>query len=79
MNRILQCRKVPILAPRRFFDPRRVRKIGESETKTNFQLRIELMKELGKNFLQNHKVAFLSFRATFNLGQGSISLDQRHF
>ena len=55
-------------APRRFFDPRRVGKIGESERKVQLRMKIESLKDLGKNYMQNHKVAFLSFRATFNLG-----------
>jgi len=67
MNRILQCRKVPILAPRRFFNPKRVGKIGESERKEILRVKIHSLKEAGKNFLMNHKIAYLSFRATFNL------------
>ena len=34
-------------------------------------MKIESLKDLGINYMMNHKVAFLSFRATFNLGQGS--------
>jgi len=33
MNRILQCRKVPILAPRRSYNPKRVKRIGKYERK----------------------------------------------
>jgi len=40
MNRILQCRKVPILAPRRFLNPKRVGKIGEKK---------EILKEILRN------------------------------
>ena len=59
-------------APRRFFNPKRVGKIGESERKEILRVKIHSLKEAGKNFLMNHKIAYLSFRATFNLGQGSI-------
>jgi len=67
MNRILQCRNMPILAPRRFFNPKRVGKIGESERKEILRLKIHSLKEAGKNFILNHKIAYLSFRATLNL------------
>jgi len=65
MNRILQCRKVPILAPRRFFHPKRVGKIDE--IKEILRVKIHSLKEAGKNFILNHKIAYLSFRATLNL------------
>jgi len=75
MNRILQCRKVPILAPRRFFNPKRVWKIGESERKEILQwististaVKIHSIKEAGKNLILNHKIAYLSFNGTVNL------------
>ena len=60
-------------APRRFLNPKRVGKIGESERKEILRLKIHSLKEAGKNFILNHKIAYLSFRATLNLGQGSIS------
>jgi len=67
MNRILQCGKVPFSAPRRFFNPKRVGKIGESERKEILRVKIHSLQEAGKNFILNHKIAYLSFRATFNL------------
>merc|ERR1711990_1375088 len=67
MSRVLQCRKAPFSAPRRFFNPKRVGKIGESERKEILRVRILSLKEAGKNFILNHKIAYLSFRATFNL------------
>ena len=59
-------------APRRILNPKRVGKIGESERKEILRLKIHSLKEAGKNFILNHKIAYLSFRATLNLGQGSI-------
>merc|ERR1711914_49588 len=56
MNRILQCRKVLILAPRRFFHPKRVGKISKKE----ILVKIHSLKEAGKNLILNHKIAFLS-------------------
>ena len=77
-------------APRRFFNPKRVGKIGESERKEILQwististavkihslnaagVKIHSIKEAGKNLILNHKIAYLSFYGTVNLGQGSI-------
>jgi len=65
MNRILQCRKVPILAPRRFFHPKRVGKIGE--IKEILRVKIHSLKEAEKNFILNHRNAYSSFRNAFDL------------
>jgi hypothetical protein len=67
MNRILQCRKVPILAPRRFLNPKRVGKIGE--IKEILRVKIHSLKEAGKNFILNYfeYIAYLSFYGTVYL------------
>jgi len=61
MNRILQCGKVPILAPRRFFHPKRVGKIDE--IKEILRVKIHSFNEA----VLNHKIAFFSFYWTVYL------------
>ena len=87
----LQCHQWHVIkklekAPRRFFNPKRVWKIGESERKEILQwististaVKIHSIKEAGKNLILNHKIAYLSFRWTFNFGQGSMIRQWRH-
>ena len=58
-------------APRRFFHTKeRVGKIDK--IKEILRVKIHSLKEAGKNLILNHKIAYLSFYGTVNLGQGSI-------